>query len=547
MKIQSKLDEIGYNLSFCLAHIRDIQNHYPSDIQEILDFIPIISKLNLKMEGNEDLNSINTKKLNTLDDAIKILTLSLYKTYPIRRQDLPFNNLLKPSEQVKSELKIIRTLNKKIAFAETILGKTSLKSSPLLVNIDPTSNCNYRCRICTHGNKMSYLAKIKNFPISTIKKLVGTLKRIDALYVFGLGEPTMAPALSKLSETIVEHGVNAQILTNGSTMGKIEIPLSVYSQIGISFDADNAKTFEAIRVNSDFDKIISRIKEFKEEFPNANLYFNCTINRLNLNQINGIIKIASDLGIGAINLNKMIEYHAPQKGMELSKEDTPEMEKIFSDAISYSTSLGVALRISISSDLLIDTNIRISEQEIYQNLKKDMPSEDSIRSIPLEEAIENCRLAILSISRLYSDAKTIKISETPEHDFKASIAEMTTQLETLEEEINAKVGEDLELPYCTSPWLRTLITSNSSLRPCCVLPKTMGSIEFNNGVENVWNGEKYIELRNGLKNPKSTQTQAPTFPSSCKNCKFIERRLYESEIIDYGKSLGINVKPCSNS
>ncbi len=78
---------------------------------------------------------------------------------------------------------------------------------------------------------------------------------------------------------------------------------------------------------------------------------------------------------------------------------------------------------------------------------------------------------------------------------------------------------------CYRPWLSADINYNGDVVPCCYSEEVMGSIRFRS-FRDVWNGEKYNQLRKTFREGK--------FPDFCKDCFFYPGLLND---IPFGRQL----------
>jgi len=154
--------------------------------------------------------------------------------------------------------------------------------SPISINLDLTSACNYSCPFCVDSRLIN---AGKTLASEDIKNLVDTLYSHGLLSVIliGGGEPTLHPDFEAVVETIKSKGIQIGIVTNGSRLEKIEAiadQLEEKDWIRISIDAATQETFKALhqpRTKLTLRQILERAKKIKEKNPRVSLGYSYVI------------------------------------------------------------------------------------------------------------------------------------------------------------------------------------------------------------------------------------------------------------------------------
>ena len=139
--------------------------------------------------------------------------------------------------------------------------------NPTVLNIEPTTRCNFNCWYCI-GRHMKqedidfdgFLAALDNFP---------TLK---ILAVVGEGEPLMHKRFFDMVEIAKAKGIRVVTLSNGSAFSESVIRKLCESKvdyISISIDSVDPTTFAESRIDGDLDKVLEGIKRLTT-FRDAN-------------------------------------------------------------------------------------------------------------------------------------------------------------------------------------------------------------------------------------------------------------------------------------
>ncbi len=513
IRLESEIEQI------CI----EFQDSVPA---ELVQFNDLLKKLAFKDDIQDEVAL--ERSLCLLRDTFNNLSSSLKNQF-VEKRGAPEESDFNDYEDVGSDRQKLLEVNQKIAYCEIILGRVKLESAPQIVNIDPSLKCNYRCKTCHHS--MSLKNKTGSLSESVLNKLDDLFKRIEVLQVFGGGEPTLSYALSKLAHKIKKFNIPAEILTNGSTLSKMKLPLSVFRRLGISFDGDNERTFQAIRYGSHFDRLIERIKRFRSEFPDVDIYFNMTLNKLNVDEIEGVLRLASDLGVNTLQLNKMHGYYPQIKDIELDQDDRGNLISAFEKARLLSKQYGMSLTVALDVEALPPRKHSKTKEELLVDLESFVVAVNE-NVLSVEDAIEETRMVLLSIAGSYELARGKPTSVSSPDTFTAELPELEQILVNLEQEVRNLELTGITLPTCLVPWVRSNIRSDGTVRPCAIMNDTMGCVESENGFKGVWNSKKYIDLRSS-----HVESLKKDLCETCKNCTYIEKDLKREEVVSYLETL----------
>ena len=142
---------------------------------------------------------------------------------------------------------------------------------PPCLQIEPTSVCNFRCIMCYQSDK-SFSNKSKGFmsnmSLDLYKKVIDEVEgKVEAITLASRGEPTLNKDFKKMLNYSNKKFLALKINTNASMLDEnmIHAILSTDIQsIIFSVDAADKETYEKIRVNGKFDKIMKNLKLFAQ-------------------------------------------------------------------------------------------------------------------------------------------------------------------------------------------------------------------------------------------------------------------------------------------
>lgn len=183
--------------------------------------------------------------------------------------------------------------------------KPEVCARPYYVQFEATTHCNLACYMCVrnevikHPRHLAYDDFIRTFD------QVGPPK----LALSGAGEPLLHPEILRMIAHARACGSAVQIPSNGTLLcrpgmaeGIVEAGLNV---LKISIDAATAQTYEAIRRQDCFDRIVEGIRRVSECKSAGSsrlpvLRFDVVILKENYAQIPEIVRLARDLGVGVV-------------------------------------------------------------------------------------------------------------------------------------------------------------------------------------------------------------------------------------------------------
>ena len=110
--------------------------------------------------------------------------------------------------------------------------------------------------------------KVEDFNYEQYKDIIDTnvpLGLASIKYQY-LGEPTLAKKLPEMIKYAKDAGVDTMIKANGTTLDDAmskKLIESGLDKLLFSFDSPYKDVYNSIRINADFDKVLSNIRNFK--------------------------------------------------------------------------------------------------------------------------------------------------------------------------------------------------------------------------------------------------------------------------------------------
>lgn len=169
--------------------------------------------------------------------------------------------------------------------------KTNLrkyKVRPTSVTIDISNRCNALCPFCTR--QISQLKRNEIMPKDMFYEImdeISKIKTVKQICFAAFGEPLLHPDFDEFTEYVVSKGYRLSFPTNMQLADKHFDSLLKASNIMFSIEGDDKESYEASRVNLNFEKTLNNIKEFDrlirekrqkgEKTPNREI--NCLITK----------------------------------------------------------------------------------------------------------------------------------------------------------------------------------------------------------------------------------------------------------------------------
>ena len=131
---------------------------------------------------------------------------------------------------------------------------------PLQIDFELNSSCQMKCSFCLHGQQK--VAK-EQIGFHTFKRIIDDADGLCSIKLNDTNEPLLNRDLPKFAEYARSRGVlNVYFATNGLLLSKDvarQLIEAKVSKIMISLDATTPETFEVMRHNKQFNKIVSNI------------------------------------------------------------------------------------------------------------------------------------------------------------------------------------------------------------------------------------------------------------------------------------------------
>jgi len=188
-----------------------------------------------------------------------------------------------------------------------------VRSRPIFLQIEPTLNCNLRCRMCRspHLKRKSETLTLEGF-----KKVIAQFPYLQKVSLVGAGEPLLNPEIFDIIRFAKSKGLTIGFATNATLLDERitqEVLSSRLDWLNISLDGATKETYEMIRTGADYDTVIKNISNFT---AGSNGHLDISVwflaMKTNLMELPDMVSLVHRLGIKSICVQTMHHWGDPR-------------------------------------------------------------------------------------------------------------------------------------------------------------------------------------------------------------------------------------------
>jgi len=319
---------------------------------------------------------------------------------------------------------------------------------PQYLYIEVTNRCNLRCRTCVQYRGMK--ESPRDLSMEEVRRIADQAVGLKRAVLHGIGEPLLNAELPRMIRYLKERGVTVLFNSNGHLLSAEwagELISGGLDELRLSLDAATEFTYSRIRSSEHFPGVIGNI-EMLIRMRNENHLSRPTVS-------------------------------AWMVGTRENVRDLPDM-------------ILLASRVGIDEVYL--------QRLVYP---MDGPGHGLASR---ENAISGFREEIREI-----------VERSMSLSLSLGVRLMASGLTIPSESLRSRSREEAPWRRCRRPWETAYVTASGNLLPCCISPFStldydsliLGNI-FEQSLDQIWRGGKYIELRRRL--------QSSNPPASCIGC-----------------------------
>lgn len=202
---------------------------------------------------------------------------------------------------------------------------------PTYLEVEITTHCNLRCRICEHTY---WNEKPQHMPIDKFKHIIDQFPKIRWIGLTGIGESFLHPDFLEIVNLVKARGAYLELydtfyfMDENASRAMITAPCD---RLLISLDAATAETYHKQRIGSNFEYVTTNLrrmfqlkKELRSEKPELEFHF--IVNSLNIHEMIPFIHLAKDI-IGddstKVVFTRMLHYYKETEDLfvEIPEDD----------------------------------------------------------------------------------------------------------------------------------------------------------------------------------------------------------------------------------
>jgi MoaA/NifB/PqqE/SkfB family radical SAM enzyme len=182
---------------------------------------------------------------------------------------------------------------------------------PRSLYLETTSRCNSLCETCilTFGGR----EPARDLGWDEFRRVVDQFPALERVLLHGIGEPLLNRDLTRMVAHLKGRGARVLFNSNAISLSErtgrdlIEAGLD---ELRVSLDASTRETYARIRGVDAFDKVIANVERFvalgRGRAPTTAVSLWFTAMRENIEEIPGLLELATRTGAGAIHLQRLV-------------------------------------------------------------------------------------------------------------------------------------------------------------------------------------------------------------------------------------------------
>lgn len=236
-------------------------------------------------------------------------------------------------------------------------------AGPRNVFIEVTNHCNLLCQTCPR-TFVTY-ERLHTLGWESFVGIVEQFPELQRAVLHGIGEPLLNRELPRMVAHLKARGVyvlfntNATLLDRARGRALIEAGLD---ELRCSIDGARRETYALVRGVDLFPRVLANLRDFcalqrelEAERPRVSLWV--TAMKENLGELPEVIRLAADLGVPEVYVQRMVYYLDPAERVGLMRpegsvyDDYGDLEeRVLAECERLSAELGVAVRASGATD-----------------------------------------------------------------------------------------------------------------------------------------------------------------------------------------------------
>ncbi len=182
-------------------------------------------------------------------------------------------------------------------------GRADVDYLPVKLDIENVSRCNFACQMCA-VSKWRKGKRADDMSLEAFRRLIDEQYGLVEIKLNGLGEALMqGDDYFKMIRYARERRIWVRMTTNASLLHLREnyrkLVGSDVNEIDISIDGADVQTFEGIRINGNFDRVLENCRLLNGHCADLGIVRTkmwTLVQRANVNRLNAHVRLAAELG-----------------------------------------------------------------------------------------------------------------------------------------------------------------------------------------------------------------------------------------------------------
>ncbi|MCX5782200.1 MAG: radical SAM protein [Elusimicrobia bacterium] len=228
----------------------------------------------------------------------------------------------------------IFTRDSGLALMDPIIRKFPILAPyPEQIEVEITTKCHLKCTMCEHTY---WNEQPKDMSLDEFKKIIDQFPKLKWLGITGIGSNFLNKDFIQILSYVKRKSVYVEFFDTFDLINEInaeELIKVGVDKIWMSIDAANKETYNAIRIGTDFDKVVRNVKtlmkikkKYKSPFPE--IFFHFIINNSNFNELPDFIRLVHSIVNSGYNLATLIYFSSILQFKEIEYMKTTLPEKI---------------------------------------------------------------------------------------------------------------------------------------------------------------------------------------------------------------------------
>src|ERR1700735_3980541 len=214
-----------------------------------------------------------------------------------------------------------RTVDPRRYFESVDTGSDSPEHEPVCLYLETTNRCNLLCTTCPRTYEE--LEPPADLSWKLFTSIVDQVPNLHRAVLHGIGEPMLVKNLPRMVRYLKDRGTYVLFNTNGTVLNEkngralIEADLD---ELRVSFDAANAESYRAIRVQNFFNRILKNVRAFRElqereghAKPRVSAWL--TGLRETIEELPDFVRVAAETGVKEVYLQRLVFFNDNAIGM----------------------------------------------------------------------------------------------------------------------------------------------------------------------------------------------------------------------------------------